>query len=271
LNLTDQKNRLVEAVFGIAAVKAVGQSGDIDEIPQPGKGDIDLFILCDAIPDERERRAAYATCPQDFSESRMNCCEGGYWGTGDMLLVAGVEAYFMYFTVAEMRRYIADVLDGRYPDSDAGFYPTGRLATIDTIHVLRDEGDTFASLKAMVREYPDTLSRSLFSHHFERIIDEEDFGRAVSRRDVLFYHMVLENSIDHFLQALYALNKDYFPSRKRTEQHMAAFARIPRDCHARMLEVVADGSHGESLARSVRAWRALVDELGTLAGIEQEN
>ena len=268
MNLTDKKMQLVEAVSRMAAVKAIGQTGDIGEIPQPGKGDIDLFIFCDEIPSAAARQAVYDSCPGAFGECHMNFCEGGHWGKGDMLLAMGVEVYFMYFTVGEMSDYIADVLDGGYPDSEGGFYPIGRLATIDTIHVLYDEQDTLVSLKAMVHEYPETLRKVLFSYHYERIIDEEDFDRAVTRQDVLFYHMVLENSIDHFLQALYAINKVYFPSRKRTEKHMAAFIRIPQDCYVRMLNVVADGSHTDRLTRSFDTWRALVRELGEIAGIE---
>jgi hypothetical protein len=131
--------------------------------------------------------------------------------------------------------------------------------------VLYDEEDTLASLKALVRGYPGALSKVLFAHHYKRIIDEEDFDRAVSRRDVLFYHMVLENSIDHFLQALYALNKTYFPSRKRTEQYMAAFSLIPQDCYTRMLRVVTEGSRAEGIARSYEDWLSLVRELGDLS------
>ncbi len=265
MDLLKKKAALTDAVFRLNMVRAVGQTGDIDETPLPGKGDFDLFVFCDEIPAENERRAAYDTCPEAFSECRMTVCEGGHWGTEDALVVEGVDTFFMYFTVEEMRRYIMDVLDGKYPDSENGFYPTGRLATIDTINVLAEKGDTMEPLKALVREYPEALSKALFEHHYERIVDEEDFDRAVSRRDVLFYHMVLENSIDHFLQALYALNKAYFPSRKRTEQYMAAFSRIPADCYARMLRVVEDGSCSESMQRSYDAWLTLVDELGAAA------
>lgn len=262
--LHDKKSLLVNTVSKMAAVKAIGQTGDINEVPQPGKGDIDLFVFCGEIPTEAERLTAYEPCAL-FSECRMTTAEGGHWGTTDMLMVDGVEIYFMYFTVAEMGCYLGDVLAGEYPDRDGAFYPVGRLATMLTIHVLVDKEGILAALKEMVREYPEALSGSLFDHHFERIIDEEDFGRAVSRKDVLFYHTVLEESLDHFLQALYALNKTYFPSRKRTDKYMASFERIPQDCHARMLRVIEDGSHSERIARSYEQWRGLVEELKTAA------
>ena len=253
-------------MFRIGAVKAIGQTGDINEIPMPGKGDIDLFVFCEGIPLEAQRLAAYDACKALFSECRMTTSEGGYWGTIDMLMVDGVELFFMYFTVTEMHRYIDAVLAGKHLDRDGAFYPVGRLATMLTINVLYDEAGTLAALKELVREYPEALSRTLFDHHISQIIDEEDFGRTVMRKDVLFYHMVLEASLDHFLQALYALNRIYFPSRKRTDEYMASFKRIPQDCQARMLRVIEHGSHSEGIARSYAQWQGLVEELKRLEG-----
>ena len=265
MNLLEKKSKIIDRVSNIGAVKAIGQTSDINEIPEPGKGDIDLFVFCDEIPSEAERFTAYEPHKALFSECRMTTSEGGHWGTTDMLMVDGVEIYFMYFTVAHMSCYIADVLAGKHPDRDGAFYPVGRLATILTINVLADEAGTLAAMKEMVREYPEALSKVLFDHHVGRIIDEEDFGRAVSRKDVLFYHMVLEESLDHFLQALYALNKTYFPSRKRTQQYMAGFKHIPRNCHERMLHIVEDGSRGEDIARSYEQWLKLVEDLKRIA------
>ncbi len=51
--------------------------------------------------------------------------------------------------------------------------------------------------------------------HVETVIT-----RVVLRKEVLFYHQVLENSLDHLLQALYALNHMYFPRRKRIEEYI---------------------------------------------------
>lgn len=261
-----KKTKLVNAVSRLAAVKAIGQTGDINEIPQPGKVDIDLFVLCDKIPSETERRSAYDACRDAFSECQLTVCGGGHWGTEDALVADGVGVFFMYFTVEEMRRYIGEVLAGRHLEPEDGFYPTGRLATVGSMNTLYDEGGTLAALKDIVREYPEALSRALFDHHFARIIDGEDIERAVSRGDVLFYHMVLEQSLDHFLQALYALNKMYFPSRKRTQQYLASFALIPRDCHARILRVVEDGSRSATITRSAEQWCEMAEELGKLAG-----
>lgn len=46
------------------------------------------------------------------------------------------------------------------------------------------------------------------------MIDEEDLDRAELCHEALFYHQVLEELLDHFLQLLYAKNNCYFPQPK---------------------------------------------------------
>lgn len=194
----------------------------------------------------------------------MNTCEGGMWGTGDVLMVDGVETMFMYFTLEEMTAYLNKVLAGRHLDNENGFYPVGRLATIKDIHVLYDDSDIWLTLKEMVSEYPRELSGKMVEYHLERAIDEEDFGRVLLRKDVLFYHQVLETAMDHFLQALYAANNTYLPSRKRSEQYIKSFPIKPKDCHERILKVISGASSADGIQQSVGEWYALVDELKSI-------
>ena len=49
---------------------------------------------------------------------------------------------------------------------------------------------------------------------------------------------VLENSLDHLLQALYALNHTYFPSRKRIEVYIQMFENKPGNCYDRLLRIL---------------------------------
>ena len=97
-----------------------------------------------------------------------------------------------------------------------------------------------------------------------RMIDEEELGRAELRHEVLFYHQVVEEFLDHFLQALYAKNRRYFPSRKRTERAIAAFERKPQDCYERLLKIVHLGSDEKTIDDSIEELRKLCKELKEL-------
>jgi hypothetical protein len=72
-------------------------------------------------------------------------------------------------------------------------------------------------------------------------------------------------ALEHLLQALFALNRAYFPSRKRSLERIRHFSARPADCEQRLLEVVALGSSAETLDRSRAAWQALVQDLAALA------
>ena len=86
--------------------------------------------------------------------------------------------------------------------------------------------------------YPQDLAEKMFDFHIRKVNNEEDFNRAVSKKDILLFHSVLESGLDHFLQALFALNFCYFPSRKRSLQFIGQFERKPVDCAQRLLRAV---------------------------------
>jgi hypothetical protein len=168
----------------------------------------------------------------------------------------------MYFAVAEMNDEIESVLCGSRPDREAEyFYPTGRCASFLSMHILYDEIRYIASMKEKLSVYPESLAEKLYRHHIDKINDEEDFGRAVSRGDVLFYHTTLESAIDHYLQALFALNRHFFPSRKRTAGYVKDFRSKPQNCMERLFDVIVLGSNRETLSCSYGQWDELCKEL----------
>lgn len=267
--VNEKKNLLVSAVSKISSVKAIGQTGSLDEDLIPGFSDIDMFVLCDRIPGAMERRNAYETYKELYTECNMNVCENCIWGTGDILKVDGIDTMFMFFTIEEMTTYVEEVLAGKRIYAEGEFYPFGRLATIESIHILFEEDSVMSKLKAKVIEYPDDLAEITINSHLSLTISEEDLGRAYLRKDVLFYHQVLEKGMDHFLQALYALNRTYFPSRKRSEQYINNFIKVPKNCYERLLQVVEYGARSETIPQSIEEYRKLCKELGDI--VKQED
>ncbi len=167
----------------------------------------------------------------------------------------------MYFTTSEVDNDIESVLNGSRLDKEDGyFYPTGRCATFLTIYILYDKNGYISTMKEKLSLYPLQLSAKLMMYHIDKINDKEDFGRAVSRGDVLFYHSTLESALDHFLQAIFAFNQCFFPSRKRTAQFIESFKHKPKNCTERLLKVVELGSQPGTLSQSYEEWVVLCDE-----------
>lgn len=265
-SLKDKIAKLLDEVASIEAIRAIGQTGDINTIPKAGEADIDLFLLCDEIPGVDARKAIYDKNGALFEQCTMNVCEGGDWGTGDVFIINGIETMLMYFRTEDTFRYVDEILVGKHLDSVKGFYPVGRCATLKNINVIYDDGGVFCSLKEKLSVYPEELRNKMTGFHLWKTMDEEDFGRALRRKDVLFYHQVLEHSIDHYLQVLYSVNKTFFPSRKRTKQSIDSFEIKPEDCYERLLKVIGFGSDPEGIEKSYEVWCGLVKDLKIICG-----
>lgn len=258
---------LCAALSSWEEVVGVAQTGDPHAPLVPGMSDIDLFILCRQVPSKKEREARYAALPSKGDGLHMEVCHDEIWGRGDIFSVQGVDVMPMFFDKEAFSAYIDDVLSGNHLYAEGRFYPIGRLATVESIHVFSQKDRAWTDLIEKVQSHPRQLFAQWFAAQSALILDEEDLSRVILRKEVLFYHQVLENALDHFLQALYARNNCYFPSRKRAEAALDAFAIQPPRCKERLLSLLRHSVQQETIDQSVAELRALVREL--LAEAEQ--
>lgn len=255
-------NILFDQISALTEIQSIGISGGQAPLPQVGEGDIDVFIYCDTIPTIERRQAILGQMEERIQESKVNVFEGGHWGTGDFLLVNGIETWLMYFTVDETVTDLEAILKGEFPDKlENYYYPIGRCGMLRNIRVMYDRDSFLQDLKSRLAEYPDSLSRVLSVYHLNGLEDTEDLERAVMRKDVLFYHFALDLALDHFLQALFALNKTYFPSRKRSLDYIEGFLIRPEQCSQKLLEVIKLGGCPDEMEKSYLLWRNMVEEL----------
>lgn len=77
----------------------------------------------------------------------------------------------------------------------------------------------------------------------------------------------MDIAIDHFLQALFAINRTYFPSRKRILDFIEIFNIKPERCNEKLLEVIKLGSFSEGINQSFTIWSNMVNELKKLSNI----
>ena len=262
---TQNFNRLIAAVAEMPEVMSVGKSGSA-ALPKAGEGDIDIFVFCDTVPGIQKRQAAAESLDVAFTEIHLSASPGKHWGTCDYVFFGGMEVCLMYFPIAGIDAEMESTLSGARPNrEDNYFYPTGRCASFVTMHILCDKQGYLAAMQKRLRVYPETLAARLIRYHLEALKDPEDLERAVSRKDALFYHFALDLALDHFLQALFALNRCYFPSRMRTVLLIESFSRKPERCAERILEAVALGASGGTLSQSYQEFSALCRELAALS------
>ncbi len=258
-------DRLVSHISELPMVQSVGLSGSKTPLPKMGEGDIDLFIYCNEIPALAQRQAVLDAISGVIEESKINVLQGGRWGYGDFALSNGVETWLMYFTARETLADVVSILEGNQPDRlDNYYYPVGRLSMLKNMTVLFDRSSFLSSLKNRLATYPQKLRETLTSYHLDALGDTEDLCRSVTRQDALFYHFALDIALDHFLQALFAMNSTYFPSRKRTLEYLKTFAVQPKDCALRLQEVLRLGGNGETVPQSFHIFQSLAGELAEL-------
>ena len=258
-------DKLVTTIAQHPSVRAIGLSGGERSLPKADEGDIDLFVYCTDIPTRDEREAMLMSL-QEVELVEVGKLEGGHWGQGDCLSIAGVETWLLYFTLTEARAELEAILDGHYLGRlDSYYYPIGRCAMWKGMRAPYDPDDFLASLRERLHEYPEKLARAVIDHHMKALEDVEDLERAVQRKDLLFFHFALDLALDHFLQALFALNREYFPSRKRSETFLLAFKVKPTRCEGRLRQVVALGGSAETLEQSDQIWQGLVQDLNKLS------
>lgn len=252
---------LINAVSSIDEVLAIGKSGG-EMLPIQNESDIDIFVFCNQIPNIETRQATLKKIDFIIEEMMLSETSGRFWGVCDYITIDTSEICLMYFTISDMNSEIESVLNGsRLNRENEYFYPTGRCATFLSMYILYDKNGYIAEIKEKLLIYPLSLSKKLYHRHIIKIKDDEDFERAVQRKDVLFYHATLENALDHYLQALFALNKCFFPSRKRTLSFIEGFKCKPTDCSARLLEVIKLGSSAETLSKSYEVWSVLCKDI----------
>ena len=251
---------LITALGDMEEITAIGKSGG-PALPVAGESDIDVFLFCDEFPCVDKRRVALQTMGEEICVDSLGTVEGEYWGLIDFVRLQGVEVCLMYCTLEKTQRDVQAICGGqRLEKEDNYFYPTGRCASILGMHVLLDRRGFLTGLKEALLVYPAGLARELTKHHGCRLMDSEDFERAVARKDVLFYHGTLDAAMDHFLQALFALNHCYFPSRKRSLAYIEGFEKKPADCAQRLVRIVALGGNADTIEQSYDMWTSLREE-----------
>lgn len=258
-------SKLIQRLSGLPGVQSIGRSGGRPLPASPADGDIDVFLYCDAVPSRQERAKALVELAGELDDVSVGVFSGGHWGDGDFVRIHGIETWLMYFTMAEAAAEVEDVLNGKHPDkTDGNYYPTGRCAMYLRMDLLCDRTGFLKALRNRLSMYPESLSQGITTYHMGALGDAEDLERAFARKDVLFYHFALDIALDHFLQALFAMNRVFFPSRKRSMEFIQAFSVKPENCEERLLEVLRLGGVPDGIGLSYQMWQALVQGLKEL-------
>jgi len=251
--------RLITSIINLPEVQSIGKTGSKD-ISFSEDNDVDIFIICNNTPDLKTREIIYNDINYDL-KIKTHDFEGKYWGTLDLIYIDNVEICLMYFNRSKVENEIDDILQGnRIKKEENYFYPMGRCATYKNINILYDKSMFLENMKLKLSDYPDKLYDKNIDFHLSKLNDSEDMKSAIQKKDILFYHSALDNSIDHYLQLLFTLNYCFFPSRKRSFLYINEFKYKPKNCIERLIEIVKYGGEVDTINKSYEKWNEIVKE-----------
>ena len=252
--------QLMNAISNMNGVHSIGKTGS-KELPKSNESDIDIFIFCNEIPNLDLRKTIYSEIDYNLNVL-INASESKHWGIMDFVYINEIEICLMYFSSNKVLAEIDKILEGeRLAKEDNYFYPIGRCATIKNIYIIYDRNSFLKNIKEKLISFPKEFYEKMIEYHISKLNDKEDFERAVSRSDILFYHFVLDISLDHYLQLLFTLNRCYFPSRKKTIEYIGEFKLKPNDIVNRILKVVELGGNKDAIKESYEIWEGLCKDI----------
>ena len=268
--------RRVGAVEGVAAVVLGGSRarGDADEA-----SDVDLGIFYDpARPLDLARLRALATELDDRHAPDLLTDLGG-WGPwingGGWLTIEAVRVDWLYRDLAKVSRVFDECEAGRptvhyQPGYPHGFHSHIYLADAHFGRTLVDHDGVFAALKARTASYPSRMREALLRQHvWEAGFMLENAWKPAGRGDTAFVAGCLYRCAACLLQALFALNRRYFPHEKRAVEIAAGFTHAPPRFAETVTEVLAaPGASAPALTAQVGRMAALVEATRALAAGE---
>ena len=80
MEVNEFKKLLVKKISENNKVKGIAQTGDINAPLVAGQSDIDLFVICQEVPNTDERIEMYKSMSDSAFDVQMNVSSGGIWG-----------------------------------------------------------------------------------------------------------------------------------------------------------------------------------------------
>jgi len=195
------------------------------------------------------------------------------WGADDPFVEGGtdfqldgvrVECWLRRSSAVEAT--IADCLQGRVRREHAvwtamGYFNHVALGDVRSMHVVDDPRGMLARWKAQVAAYPEPLRDAILG----RFMAEAAFWPAnphylgaVERGDVIYTSAIVQQAIQALIQAVFALNREYFPGEKKLAEALRQLPVTPPELAGRIETLLCAGAR-PSVAELREQERGLAD------------
>ncbi|HEX8391334.1 MAG TPA: DUF4037 domain-containing protein [Longimicrobium sp.] len=240
------------------------------------QSDVDVYLFCDSVGPRAERDAMVVRAFGAGAEPHSWGADEPLDQCGTDFAVDGVRVECWIRGADGVERTIAACREARIERTLSvwavmGFFNYVALADVRAMRILDDPGGRLAGWKSLVDPYPEALRQAVL----RRFTAEAAFWprnphylSAVERGDAIYTSAIVQQTVQSVIQAVFALNGEYFPGEKKLASALGALAVQPVDLTARIHAILFPGAAPDAamLRRQQSALAALVDEIAALAG-----
>lgn len=187
--------------------------------------------------------------------------------SGETFSLNSVKVDSGYQSLSFLKSVIKGVVsDGEISLEIMKFRPYTIPGLIEESQILYDKTGKLASLRQIVRPFPEKLKAKLIGQGIdivsESLKDMADYcNRGIGNNAFLFH---LWRVSDGICQILYALNEKYDPSSKRTEEHFEMLEKKPKDFRNRFERILEGPFNNNNRVDIVNRLNELYEEILTI-------
>jgi predicted nucleotidyltransferase len=255
---------------------AVALGGSIARGTGDALSDVDVYLFADAVlPGEARSEIVRETLGED--------ARAVSWGRDEELVEGGTDFWHRgrkvecwLRSVASVERAIDAAVRGEVRRDYVfwtvmGFFGHTVLADVRAMRIVEDADGVLARWKARMAEYPEALRLEIVGRYLPEAkfwLENFHYRTAVQRRDVIYTSGIVQQTVHALIQAVFAINREYFPGEKRLGELMRKLPALPPRFVERVEALLHPG--GEASVERLEAQRlelaALVAEVERLAG-----
>ena len=241
-------------------VEAVGLSGSVARSVSDEFSDLDICVFVkDQLPSPDKRKRKY----EEFGISDFRYFDGDLKDSRiDGLVIDDVDFDFLWMSLRRSERFLRDLSKNHECDE---YLPGGLLE----LQPLVDPRQRIASLRGLIPPYSEARAKARVKSNVKSarfsIYALEWTTKAPYRNDYFSFFFNKWMVFDHFVSALFALNRQWRAHEKRIIDQIRRLDIVPRNAACRVESIILHDKENTSLEANAGSIKELLSDLTALA------
>ncbi len=277
-NLSNEQRAVIDELLPtlrgfVAGRYAISLGGSLSKGSGDQHSDIDFYLFAEQVAPEAARAAAIRGLPGIEGEPWVGFdFEESWWGSSGNFRYKGFLVESTVRSVGRIDRVLQDCLDGKVENipttwNPFGFYNHCYLSDIKHAVSLEDPAGLLASWKSKIAIYPPKLKQTISAKHLPAArfwLDNPHYLSAIKRQDLVYTTSIVQSSLHHVIQLVYAANETYYGGDKKNLEAVEKMRLKPADFRQRAEKLLVAPGDVDSLEGQRVDLKALLRETEAL-------